>query len=104
MHHSAMAHELLLTPGLSAACRLAQPQQRCLPQETSIAELASEGTELSAHLNIHMSGQQQLDANTKNLSMLHLSFQLGTWGAVVDPIQMAELAQLGAQRILPSMW
>lgn len=73
-------------------------------QETAANDMASQGSELAPHLGAHMSGQQQLDANTTSLTLLSLSFQLGTWGLVVNPIQMADLAQLGGQRVLPSMW
>ena len=92
------------TLGSCRPARMLCPHGHAMMQDTAASDMASQGAELTPHLDAHMGGQQQLDANTKALCMLRLSFSLGTWGLVVDPIQMADLAQLGGARILPSMW
>ena len=77
-----------------------------LLQSVTNAELDQEhvNTDLTPGLPNHLRGLMQLNANTKDLTKLRLAFALGTWGSVVDPVQMAELALFGGTTIFPSMW
>ena len=57
-----------------------------------------------SELDSHVAWHRQLATNTRDMSLLHIEFNIATWGHVAEAWQVAKMAQLGGARLMPCIW